>query len=241
MEQVETVVGYACLPLYTSDREEACLIDDGSYRLRINTATPLFEAPARVEADAEEHHDMMLSVRVQSLTSIHVAHALSRRLIDAHAGCVELKEGAEEHAKAAVLGMLATPRDIQRSATASADFGALADALFAFVAMPVKELAEASFQLLVELVDHTSGKHHRHPIPAWYIHHLNTFHDDGRGAVPLHDSLCDLLADWTAGEKSREAATRKGAHMWFIFDAIAKSVANSGCSPGTGGSAIPNH
>ena len=233
MEQVETVVGYACLPLYITAREETCLIDDGSYRLRINTATPLFEAPARVETDGEEQDDMTLSVRVQSLSSIHAAHALARRLIDAHASCAESREGAEEHAKAAVLGMIASPRDVQKSAAASCDFGSLADALFAFVAMPVKELAEASFQLLVELVDHTCGKHYRHPIPAWYIHHLNTFHDDGRGAVPLHDSLCDLLADWITDEKFMDNAKRQGVHMWFFFDAIAKSVANSGCSPGT--------
>ena len=230
---IETVVGYACLPLYKTDRESPCLIDDGSYRLKVNTATPLFETPTRVGAVADELGAMSLDVRVQNLTSIHATDSLTRELIDAHASCVESREGAEEQATAAVLAVLAVPEGAMRKAVTSVEFGVFADALFAFLAMRAKELAEASFKLLCDLVAFISGRHYRHSIPAWYVHHLNTFHDDGYAAVPLHDSLCDLIADWMTDDESIDDAKTKSVRMWFFFEVIVKSITNSGCSPGT--------
>eukprot|EP01043_Picozoa_sp_COSAG02_P128964 COSAG02_NODE_66499_length_255_cov_0.666667_1_plen_84_part_11 len=78
---IEKIIGYGCLPLYKTDHETACLIDDGSYRLRINAATPLFETPLRVEAVSDAFDAMTLDVHVHSLTSIHATNALTRELI----------------------------------------------------------------------------------------------------------------------------------------------------------------
>lgn len=236
-DDIETVIGYACLPLYKTDSENACLIDDGGYRLRIHAATPVFEAPNRAQlVNDDEQEAMTLDVRVQSLSSIHATDVLASELIDVHARCVESRDGAIEQAKSVVLDMVAAPEDVKGRAATSVDFGAIADALFAFLAMPDTKLAEMSLKLMIDLVDHISGRHHRHSIPAWYIHHLNTFHSEGPGTVPLHERLCDLLADWMTNDMSIANVQRSSSHMWFFFDAIVKSIVNSGCSPGAAGS-----
>jgi len=158
---------------------------------------------------------MSLDVRVQNLTTIHATHSLTQQLLIAHAACVESPgDGAAIQQAKAIVQTLSQPAELEQAGS-SLEFRSFADALFAFLGLADKELSTLSFRCLVALVAHVSGEHHRHNTVAWYVHHLNTF-DSGSASAPLHDTLCELLADWVACDEAKSSANS----LWFFFEIV---------------------
>ena len=220
---VETELGHAALPLYGTDIDRACMIDDGCYRLEIREGAPVFgKEPHKIDANSggagtkkPEPESMSLDVRVQNLTTIHATHSLTQQLLIAHAACVKSPDDgtAIQQAKA-IVQTLSQPAELEQAGS-SLEFRSFADALFAFLGLADKELSTLSFRCLVALVAHVSGEHHRHNTVAWYVHHLNTF-DSGSASAPLHDTLCELLADWVACDEAKSSANS----LWFFFEIV---------------------